>query len=357
MVKNEKLKVLKEHIEFKKTSVTSEQKLKEIERYLNRFLKSSNKTLGKFTESDLTNFINSLTQEFGIRSINSIKVYLKVFIKWYFEDYSSRFRNLDRLCKSQEPPQAYEPEQMLEEKDIKKLIEGENDLMWKVFWLVFFYGGMRGVENRSLAWEQVFFEKKGVIIKIYSKKNKKKFYKALPKEVEHYLKEWKKFNQSQWVFPSPIKEGEHIARKTIYHRLVKLSKKVLGKSVSPSILRSSFATLKYNNDNLKDDDVANQMGHSKSMKKTYVILDDEKLKARARLMWVKPKELSPEEENELKKEVKELRETQEALLNEHKLLIDIYNEGRKISGIQKKQMEKAKPIIMKKGFSAPLKLD
>lgn len=301
-----KKQVLKEHIEFKKTSVNTEQKLKEIERYLNRFLNSTSKPLDKFTEQDLTKFINSLGQEFGIRSINGIKVYLKLFIKWHFTDYSTRFRNLDRLCKTQEPPQAFEAEQMLEEKDIIKLIEGEKDLMWKLFFSTFFFGGMRGVECISLSWDQVFFEKKGLIIKVYSKKNKKKFYKALPREVEHLFKEWRKYNHSDLVFPSPLHEGKCISRKTVYHRLVKLSKRVLGKSVSPSILRSSFATLKYNNDNLKDDDVANQLGHSKSMKKTYVTLSEEKLKARARLMWAKAKELSPEEEKEYKEQIKYL---------------------------------------------------
>lgn len=303
-----KEQVLQDHLSFKKTSVQSIEKIKDIERYVGRFLNSSKKPLDKFTEKELTDFLSSFNGSFSVGTINNVKVYLKVFIKWYYPDYSLRFRNLDRICRNQKPPKTHNGDDMLSLKDVEKLIEAEQELEWKTFWLVFFYGGFRPSECCVLKWSDVVFDKKGVIIKAFLNKNKKKFYKSLPGKAEHYLKEWKKFNSSEWVFPSPLREGKPMGRKTAYFRLRKLSKRVLGKEIYPYILRHSIATIKYNDDNLKDELVANQMGHSESMKKTYTNLDEGKLITNARKIWAKAEELPPEKKHNLEEAVKILNE-------------------------------------------------
>ncbi len=305
-----KQQVLKDYLDYKRLSVTTENKIKDISRYINKFLESNKKDISKFEEKDLIAFINSLG--YKTRSMNDIKVGLKNFIKWKFEDYSIRFRNLDKICRTQKPEKSHSSEDMLKESEVKKLIEGEKELMWKVYWLVFFFGGFRPSEVCALERDKIKFESKGVIIKSYSPKTKKTFTKSLPEEAEHFLKEWLSKNEtSKWVFPSTLKEGKHIHVKTAYGRLIKLSKKVLGKPVPLYILRHSFATIKYNDKELKkkgvtDDDIANQLGHTKNMKDTYLNLDDEQLKANARLMWSKAKKHSPEKEKELEKRLEHL---------------------------------------------------
>lgn len=294
-----KLHDLEKHLEFKKTSVSSEEKIKDIRRYLTLFLNSTKKPLSKFAETDITNFLKSLKDKYSIRTINDIKVYLKVFIKWYYPDWSFRFRNLDRLCKAQSPPKAYEPEQMLSFRDIEKLVSGERDLMYKVYWLVFFYGGFRPSECAGLTWNNIFFEPEGVIIKLHATKTNKDFYKSLPKNVEHLLKEWRKYNHSDLVFPSPINPENPIRARSICLRLKRLSKRVLGKEVVPYTLRHSIATLLYSDDKRKDDETANHLGHSKSMKATYLNLNGEQLKANARKVWIKTKPLKKEDKDRL----------------------------------------------------------
>lgn len=312
--------ILDRHIDFKKTSVTSKEKLKDIKRYLGMFLNSKKKSLDKFTEEDIVKFINSLTKKFSIRTINDIKCHLKVFIKWYYRDYSSRFRNLDKLCKQQKPPRAYKPEQMLKEEDVKKLIKSEKDLMFKVYWMVFFFGGFRPSECASLEWDKnIFFEKEGVIIKVLATKTTKEFIKSLPKEAEHLLKEWRQYNHSKFVFPSTKLKDQPIKARGICGRLKRLSKNVLGYEVVPYALRHSFATLKYNDKELKkkgisDDDIAQQLGHTKNMKHTYLNLSEDALKANARMLWVKTKPLTPEEKDkirDLEKKIKLLEKKEE----------------------------------------------
>ena len=298
--------ILNNHIEFKKTSVKSKDKIKDTERYLGSFLNSTKKPLDKFTESDIAKFLNSL--DYSIRTINDIKSYIKVFIKWNYPDWSSRFRNLDKLCKAQKPQRAYEPEQMITFEELEKIVKCEKDLMYKVYWLVLFYGGFRPSEACNLKWDQIFFEPKGVIIKLHTTKTNKDFYKSLPRNAEHLLKEWKKYNSSEWVFPSPITEKAIVSR-TIRARLSRLSKRALGKVIVPYALRHSIATILYSDDKRKDDDTANQLGHTKSMKQIYMNLNGDQIKDRARNLWIKTKPLTPEEQDEivrLKKEIKTL---------------------------------------------------
>jgi len=189
--------VLNNHIEFKRTSVKSKAKLQDIERYLTLFLNSTKVPISKVKENHIIKFLNSL--DYSIRTINDIKIYIKVFVKWHYPDWSSRFRNLDKICKQQKPQRSYEPEQMLSFEEVEKLVKGEKDLMYKVYWLVLFYGGFRPSEACDLKWNQIFFEEKGVIIKIRASKTGKDFYKSLPDNTEHLLKEWKKYNKSEFV--------------------------------------------------------------------------------------------------------------------------------------------------------------
>ena len=315
-----KTTILKEHLEFKKTSVHSIDKIKDIERYLGKFLNSTPKNLNDFKELDLSKFLNSL--DHSTRTINDIKAYIKSFLKWYYLDWSSRFRNLDRICKMQRPSRAYEPEQMISIDEIKKIVEGEKDLMYKVYWMVFFYGGFRPSECCRLKWDNIDFDK-GVIIKLHTTKTNKDFYKSLPREAEHLLKEWKKFNSSQWVFPSPLKEDSPIISRTICARLKRLSKKAIGKEVVPYALRHSIATILYSDDKRKDCDTANQLGHNKSMKEVYMNLDENALKSKARSLWIKTKPLTPEEKQEnekLKKEVQTLKKEIYRVINFFELM-------------------------------------
>jgi len=306
-----KVSVLKSHIEFKKTSVKNWNKLKDTERYLDMFLNSTSKPLSKFNDSTIVDFLNSLN--YSIRTINDLKCLIKVFIKWHFQDWSSRFRNLDRICRMKKAPRTYEPEQMLKIEEIEKLVKGEKDLMWKVYWLVFFYGGFRPSECARLLWQQIYFEPEGVIIKIKTTKTSKDFYKSLPKQAEHLLKEWKRFNDSKFVFPSPVREGHCIVAETIRRKLKRLSKRVLGKEVVPYCLRHSIATILYNDDSRKDDETANQLGHTKSMKETYMNLNEDSLKANARKIWIKTKPLPPAVREELQQELDNVKTSMEEM--------------------------------------------
>lgn len=337
-----KEQTLKDYIAFKKTSIKSEKKIKDVEREINRFLNSSNKKLEGFKEKEIIDYLNSLN--FKKRSMNDIKVGIKNFIKWKYTNFLSdertrekhkdwilNFPNLDKICKSEkitDDDKPYLPKQMLTKKEVEKLVNGETDLMWKNFWLMYFYGGFRPVTILALTWDMILFEKKGIIIEAYSPKNQKTYYKSLPKHVEEYLTNWKTKNDSKWLFPSPVNDG-HLHFKSMAKRLANLSIRVLGKHVNPYMLRHSIGTILYNDDNLKDDDVANQMEHNKSMKATYLNLKPDQKKARARKMYLKAPKLSKEKQEELEKEVEIIKKQLKVTMNFLNISTSLINERTK----------------------------
>ena len=242
--------------------------------------------------------------------MNGIKANLKNFVKWYFIDWSSRFRNLETLCRQQKSPSRYQPEQMLSKEDMKQLTDGEKSIYWKAYFLTLYYSGSRPCEICSLKWENVDFENDGAFIKIYSDKNKEYFNKFVMEDVAFYLKQLQN-NNSEWVFPSPSKKDMPISVKGVYIRLKKLSQKVFGKHINPYLLRHSIATLLYNDDKIPDkNDVAKQMGHNKNMEGEYSHLSKDKLRERARKIWIKQPQLTPkdiERLNKLEEVVEEIK--------------------------------------------------
>ncbi len=305
--------VLYDYILHKRVSVSSENKLKDIRFYIGKFLDCV-KDINKAEEKDLIIYLNSLN-DYSVRTQNDIKAFLKHFIKWKYTDYSIRFRNLDSLCRSKKPPKVYQPEQMLNEKDIQKLVQSEHNLTWKTYFLLFFYSGCRPCEICNLTWDNITFEKEGAFLKIYSQKNKEHFNKFIPEDVSFYLKKIQN-NKSKWVFPSAfinVRKDLPISEKSVYSRLKTLSLNVLGKRINPYIFRHSVATILYNRDDLKDDDVAQQMGHTKEMKQTYLNLSTEQLKKRMRKIWIKAEDLPEERKHELEKEIKDLHHKVDSL--------------------------------------------
>lgn len=304
------------------------------------FLNSSKKPLNKFEEKDVVKFLNSL--DYSIGTINGIKAYLKSFLKWNFPDWSNRFRNLEKICKSQTPPKTYTPDQMLSFEEFEKIVKVESDLSWKVYWLVFFYGGFRPSEACRLKWEQIFFEPEGVIIKLRTTKTGKDFIKSLPKEAEHKLKELKQNNTSEYLFPSPINKKDTIKARSVCARLKRVSEKALGYVVVPYRLRHSIATILYSDDTKKDDDIARQLGHTKNMRETYKNMNGEQIKEKARNLWGKP--LTKEEKDEISK-LKKDNEILKKLVNNS---IDYSKKQNKQLNLEIKRIKKLVNIIDKK---------
>ncbi len=340
-----KQNVLDEYIKFRRLKNHTEA-IESIILHTKLFMNHTKKPLKDFDDKVLLNYISEISPTYSIEMMNKIKSsIIKNFLKWYYPDWSSRFRNIDSVLRTEKGSPKYKPEDMLTEEDFKKLMAKESDRFWKAYFMTLFYGCCRPSEVCDLKWKDVEFEpgEEGAYINIYSAKNKKNFLKYIPKDVVFYLKELKEIN-SEWVFWNE-KTKSPITRRGALYQIKTLSKKALGKPIDLYTLRHSIATINYNKDDIKDTDVATQMGHTTSMKNKYVHNNKAKLKEKARKIYISPEELPPEKKHQLeidnenfKKEIDKLKkqvktsteQTERALLmgeNFQKILDKLVKEG------------------------------
>lgn len=302
---DDKQKVLDEYIKFRRLKNHTEA-IESIILHTKLFMNHTKKPLKDFDDKVLLNYISEISPTYSIEMMNKIKSsIIKNFLKWHYPDWSSRFRNIDSVLRTEKGAPKYKPEDMLSEEDFKKLMAKESDRFWKAYFMTLFYGCCRPSEVCNLKWKDVEFEAgdEGAYISIYSAKNKKNFLKYIPRDVAFYLKELKELN-SEWVFWNE-KTKSPITRRGALYQIKTLSKKALGKPIDLYTLRHSIATINYNKDDIKDTDVATQMGHTTSMKNKYVHNNKEKLKEKARKIYISTDELPPEKKHELEKKIQE----------------------------------------------------
>jgi len=304
-------------MEYKNTTIKTEAGLKIVERIVGNFIKSSRKPLDKFGETEVINYFNKLDEKYSASSSNDFKVMIKVFIKWNYEDWSSRFRSLDVLCKKKKVEPKYSPDDMLKKEDIEKLVQEETEPRWKCFWLIFSYGRFRPTEVCTLKWEDITFAEDEAFVTLKATKNSKTFEKYLPSNAVFYLKKLQN-NGSSYVFPTKrkhkgiTKKGEERisvgdkpqTRSGVYQHLRDISPRVFGRHINPYILRHSIATILYNKEGLKDDDVANQMGHTSDMKKVYSHPSKKQMREKMKKLYITAEELPPEKKAEYEEQMR-----------------------------------------------------
>lgn len=321
-----KKKVLQDFLEYKRLTIKTEKALKICERYTKMFLDHAKKPLNKFTEKDIVSYFNWLDKNFSASSINDFKVMVKVFVKWHFADWSSRFRNLDKLCKKKNVESTYKAEDLLEIKDVEKLVQEEIEPRWKAYWLVLFYGGFRPDEANKLRWTDITFSGDEAYVSFTATKTGKNFEKYLPNNAVFYLKKIQN-NGSKYVFPTKRKTlnaTKKDKRKIdvgdkpqttsgVYQHLRDVAPKIFGRRINPYTLRHSIATILYNKEGVKDADAAQQLGHTEGMKKVYSHPSKQTIREKMKKLYIKAEELPPEKKADYEKRIEALENFIEGL--------------------------------------------
>lgn len=308
-----KEQVLEDYLQYRRLRNHTDA-INDIKFHINNFLISTKTPLEDFDDKVLMDYLDTLKEKYSTNMLNQIKSsYLKNFIKWYFIDWSGRFRNLDRILKTEKAGASYKAEDMLNEDEFKKLIQGEESHFWKAYFMTQFYGACRPIEVCNLKWVDIEFTDDGAYITIFSNKNKNSFIKFIPQDVAFYIKELQS-NGSEYIFYNKTTK-KPLTQKGAYWKIRELSKRVLGKQIHLYTLRHSIATILYNKENVKDDDIAKQMGHTKSMKGKYVHNDKTKLKEIAKKIYVKA-ELTPKQKVDYEKRIAELESKMSLAKNE-----------------------------------------
>lgn len=157
------------------------------------------------------------------------------------------------------PPKKAKEMQVLTQDEIKRfLIQAQDEGYYELF-LLELTTGMRRGEILGLQWKDINFAtgelhirrqvvKKGAQTQITKPKTKSSIRTLiLPPDMLDILAEHKKNATCEWVFPSPVKEGEPRNPDSIYGKFQKILKRAQCKKVRFHDLRHTFATMALEN--------------------------------------------------------------------------------------------------------------
>ncbi|HBO65708.1 MAG TPA: site-specific integrase [Clostridiales bacterium] len=157
------------------------------------------------------------------------------------------------------PPKKAKEMQVLTQDEIRRFLIQANEEGYYEFFLLELTTGMRRGEILGLQWKDVNFAtgelhirrqvvKKGAQTQITKPKTKSSIRTLiLPPDMLDILAEHKKNATCEWVFPSPVKEGEPRNPDSLYGRFQKILKRAQCKKVRFHDLRHTFATMALEN--------------------------------------------------------------------------------------------------------------
>lgn len=308
--------IIEKYIIFRQQGISTSNGLKDIRRYLTHFRYIMQKDFDKITLGDLTEFLGMLNNSRLSKPVrNDLRVLIKNFIKWKFKDWTVRFQNLELKglktkfadAKNEEK---INPDTVYKKEDIEKLMKYEGRLKWKTFLITQYEAGLRTKEARYLKWESIKFEEELAEITIHSTKTDKT--RIVPvKEAAGYLKLLKEKQKNtgdlgEYIFHSKKKSDTPIDKATVSSWFRELTTSALGKRGWNYLLRHSRATELYTlseEGKIPESTVARFMGHSKSMKDTYLHLNDDKFKEMLKEQVYKFEDIPPEKKKELEEKV------------------------------------------------------
>lgn len=319
--KNEK-SMLIDYLAYRKArGITSDEKLKDVRRYIVHLRYILQKEFESMDLKDLRNLlaiINSSRLSNYVK--NTIKTDLKNFLKYLFPDWSLRFANLEdiKLMSNPRNEKKLNSQALLQKEDIEKIMKHELKMFWKAFFMVQYEGALRTKETRFLKWEDIRFNVDGDIseINIYSTKTKRA-RTIFVKEATYYLSKLKEEQENLgkkgiYVFHSKTDTNKPIDKATVSEWFRDLTKRVLGREGWCYLLRHSRATELYRlakQGKIAKDTAIEFMGHSEDMSKVYSHFDKEEIKEMLKNQVYKLEDLPEEKKHELEGEIDKLKKS------------------------------------------------
>ena len=311
-------KLLKDYFEYRRArGVNTDDKIKDIRRFLLQFKFIIQKEYKTFNLKDLRQFLALLNNSYlSEHHKNNIKADFKNFLKFLFRDWSKRFNNFDdlRYNSNARNEEKINASAMIKKADIDKLISHETKIYWKAFLLMQYEAGLRTKETRFLKWEDVRLgiDEDLSEVKIFATKTGKT-RTLFVKEATHYLMKLKEEQENLgernvYIFHARVKTGQPVHKSTVNMWFRRLTKRVLGVQRWNYLLRHSRATELYKlakENKISKDTAIKFMGHSEDMSSTYTHLDKEDVKKMLKDQVYKIEDLPPEKKHQLEKDVEQ----------------------------------------------------
>lgn len=324
--------------------ITSKDKLDDVKRIIMQLRFIAEKNLEKMNYTDVLN-ISSLIKEssFSDYRKNEILVALKNYLKWKILDWSKLRLDDIRLIKNPENNRKIKNTDLLDKKDIEKLMKHETKMFWKAFLITQYEAGLRTKETRYLTWKDINFNADEDLseINIYSTKTKKARV-VYVKEATFYLQKLKEEQDNLeqkgvYIFHSKRNLNNPIDKATISIWMRRLSKRALGRECWNYLLRHSRGNELYKlskQGKVSKDIAVEFMGHSEKMSKVYTHLNSNEVKLMMKEQVYHLEDLPPEKRIELEKEIKDMNDKFE---NKEKIYIEMFEKlNKKIESLERK---------------------
>ncbi len=306
-------KIINSFIDYVSIESSSKARLDNNRRTITQLRYITDKNFKDIDLEDLRHYLALLKKSDKTTSTQTdYKASIKRFLRWHFPNWSERFDNLrDIKLKFGYNEEKINASTILKKEDIEKLVKAENSLFWKTFFICLYETGLRPYELRKLTWDKVELGNKNNISKIYVFATKtSKARTTFIKEGTYYLSELKRRyeiqgNISRLVFPSPRNINKPMDKGRVSEWLKKLTTKVLGRAVTPYMLRHTRATELYINPQIPDKIAQKVLGHGKNMGDIYTHLSDNDVEDVLGSTIYNFEDISPEEKHQLKEDVEQ----------------------------------------------------
>ena len=257
-----------------------------------------------------------------------ILITLKMFLKWKFKDWSSRFNNFEEMNKLQKQlrpdnSQKYNKENFLTVEEIDLMIRKAKRIRDKLYISMASDGGLPPIVQQNLKFKDIkidYPEENISKLTYFRNKNKNSFVCPLGKITTYYLKSWKQeyeypnVREDDLIFPSPQDRSKPISSVTVWYSLKRLAGLCnIEKNVFQYLIRHK--TLSDGYEKLTEEIHRKTYGHVKgsTQTKTYSHGDSEQAFKTALEILHKVTEISPEKRNKLEKEIEKLKEIIKAI--------------------------------------------
>lgn len=333
--------IYNDYMNFLKTTAGA-RKMNDYRMYFLQFIDIIEKPLSKLKAKDIIEFWALVNQDTKreVATKNTIKVTVKRFVKFFYENDLEMLKVLDKLKLKHQlvNEKKINKNMLLTPEEIALLIRATNSLREKAQVVSLYETACRPHELRTAKWKQVDFDKN--TITLFSNKTKKSRELPIKNAVEH-LRRWKKENkfsdltEEDFIFPSPRDRKKSIGEFEFGYWLRELGKKAnLSKPVYAYLFRHTRLTeLK----RLGVDDLDRKAfaGHTPTskMQAVYISLDNDDMKKSILEKVYKVQELSDDKKHKLEKELEEFKQATKETFDKFLPIIKSYeiltNELRK----------------------------
>ena len=276
------------------------------------------KDLTKLKQPDITKFLREVNNNYFTQwTKNDYKKIFKAFLKWHYKKEFLDWMEIPQIkdgFKTASKRRAMNrvkinKETLIKPEELEKMLKATKGQKWVAILTLLYESALRPCELVMLQWEDLKFQdSKNMCSVIVKSSPKTKEPRTIPvKDCVVHLKMWREMfefpdrTEKDFVFPNPQDRTKHLSEAGLGVIMSRISKKAGLRNIYPYLFRHS--RIYFIQKRLGSRIASKYAGHSLETSQIYDHLDSDDVEEALLEKVYITEEISPEEENELKKEL------------------------------------------------------